>query len=124
MENDIPRRNRIDRMIPAELAIREAVHEVEEAGAHPLLTEAVNLLSLAKDKVSDWHDGHTTAERAIMALDKAVELAGVPEHCQDDEWRRQYDEVCATLKELRGEKDTPVPEDGRTLGKQDIVTDR
>ncbi len=52
----IPRRACVDRMTPAELAIREAIRVVEEAGGDPLLTEAVNLLQKAKDKVSDFVD--------------------------------------------------------------------
>jgi hypothetical protein len=41
-------------MTPAELAIRDAIHTIESAGAHPLLTEAVNLLVLAQDRVADF----------------------------------------------------------------------
>src|SRR4051812_44098245 len=51
--NGIPRRNRIDLYTPAELAIREAMLAIEEAGCHPLLTDAINLLSQAKEKVAD-----------------------------------------------------------------------
>ena len=54
--NDIARRNRIDLYIPAETAIRNAVLAVEEAGAHPLLTDAVNLLLRAKELVADFVD--------------------------------------------------------------------
>ena len=54
--NDISRRARIDLMTPAELAIREAMLKVEEAGAHPFLTDAVVLLGQAKDKVADYVD--------------------------------------------------------------------
>lgn len=50
----IPRRSRIDLHTPAEAAIRAAVHAVEAAGAHPLLTDAVNLLSEAGNKVADF----------------------------------------------------------------------
>lgn len=50
----IPRRNCIYLMTPAELAIRNAVDVVEEAGADPLLTEAVILLHQARDKVADY----------------------------------------------------------------------
>lgn len=52
----IGRRNRIDLMSPAELAIRDAMLVVEDAGADPLLTDAILLLSEAKDKVSDFVD--------------------------------------------------------------------
>ncbi len=50
------RRNRLDLMKPAELAIRNAVEEVEKAGADILLTKAVVRLSEAKDLVSDYFD--------------------------------------------------------------------
>ena len=54
MVDDIPRRNRIDLYSEAEKAIHETIQIVEETGAHPLLTEAVILLSGAKDRVSDF----------------------------------------------------------------------
>lgn len=53
---EIPRRNRLDRNTPAELAIRAAVDEVERLSAHTLLTEAVILLSQAREKVADYVD--------------------------------------------------------------------
>lgn len=55
--NAVPRRSRIDLMIPAELAIRDALIAVEALGAHPKLTEVVSTLSDAQNKVADWHDG-------------------------------------------------------------------
>ena len=54
MIDGIPRRARMDLYTPAEKAIREALNTVEEAGAHPLLTEAVILLGEAQDKVADF----------------------------------------------------------------------
>lgn len=51
---EIPRRNRLDLHTPAEHAIDQAMQVVEDAGAHPLLTEAVILLAQAKDKVADY----------------------------------------------------------------------
>jgi hypothetical protein len=56
MSEEIPRRIRLDRLTPAELAIRNAMTAVEEAGAHPLLTDAVNLLHQAANKVADYVD--------------------------------------------------------------------
>lgn len=53
-DNGHPRRNRTDLHTPAELAICEAVRAVEAAGAHPLLTEAVQLLTWAKNRVADF----------------------------------------------------------------------
>lgn len=55
-DKEIPRRNRLDLSTPAELAIRQAVNAVEAAGCHPLLTDAVNLLNQAREKVADYVD--------------------------------------------------------------------
>jgi len=57
MNNEIPRRIRIDLFTPAELAIYDAVQEVEKAGAHPHLTKAVILLQEAREAVADYVDG-------------------------------------------------------------------
>jgi hypothetical protein len=50
---------RIDvlRMVPAELAINEAIRAVEAMPADERLTRAVVLLTQAKDKVADYVDG-------------------------------------------------------------------
>lgn len=40
-------------MTPAELAITDAMHAVEHAGASEALTDAVTLLSKARDRVAD-----------------------------------------------------------------------
>jgi hypothetical protein len=53
-ENEIPRRAYVDRWTPAERAIKDAMGAVEEAGCHPLLTDAVNLLGQAFEKVADF----------------------------------------------------------------------
>ena len=52
----IPRRIRVDLMTPAELAIRQAVLVVEEAGCDSRLTDAVVLLGQAKECVADYVD--------------------------------------------------------------------
>lgn len=57
MANDeIPRRCRVDKMDPAELSIMKAIDIIEAMGADERLTDAVQLLSEAKDKVSDFID--------------------------------------------------------------------
>jgi len=56
MEDEIPRRCRIDKMSGPELAIRDAMLAVEEMGAHPFLTDAVVLLSKAQARVADYVD--------------------------------------------------------------------
>lgn len=57
MSNEIPRRSRMDHWIPAETAIHHALVAVENLGAHPQLTEVVCMLSEARRKIADWHDG-------------------------------------------------------------------
>jgi hypothetical protein len=56
-ESDIPRRSYINKMTPAELAIWNAMQEVEKLPADIRLTDAVNLLKDAQNKVSDYVDG-------------------------------------------------------------------
>lgn len=53
-ETAIPRRNRLDCFSAAERAIWDATQVIEAAGAHPLLTAAVNLLHEARTKVADY----------------------------------------------------------------------
>jgi len=64
---EIPRRIDICRNTLAELAIRAAVQAVEEAGCDPYLTDAIVLMSAAKDKVSDFVDG---IQRIAVATDQ------------------------------------------------------
>jgi hypothetical protein len=55
--SDIPRRNDLHRNSAEELMIRKCIHEVEQIGAHPILTECVILLDAARHKLADWIDG-------------------------------------------------------------------
>lgn len=71
MHNDIPRRARVDKWSPAEVAIAAAMHAVESAGADVRLTDAVVLLGAAKDSVADFVDGRTDIRRHVR---QAVEL--------------------------------------------------
>jgi len=56
-EDGIP--TRVDQRYwsPAERAIFAAVLEVEASGADPALTDAVNLLAKARDRVADYYEG-------------------------------------------------------------------
>lgn len=57
MDNNlIPRRNITTSQQPAEWKIVDVISEIEKLGADVLLTDAVMLLSQAKDKVSDYID--------------------------------------------------------------------
>ena len=59
-ETILPRRIQLDKCTPAELAIQNAVWEVEKMGADVRLTNAVILLSEARDQVADFVDGVVT----------------------------------------------------------------
>lgn len=54
--SDVPRRCRMDLMVPAEVKIREAILAVEEMGADSRLTDAVVKLAEAKNSVADFVD--------------------------------------------------------------------
>lgn len=60
MSDDIPRRARIDKFVPAEKAIYDAVQAVEAMAADTRLTDAVVLLQQARSKVADFVDGVTS----------------------------------------------------------------
>lgn len=55
---ETPRRNRMDLNTPAELAIYNAMQEVEKIGADQRLTNAVIALQEAKNLVADFIDGN------------------------------------------------------------------
>jgi len=55
--DDFPRRNQVQLMSSGELAIRAAIHVVEDMGADMRLTAAVVLLGEAQSKVADFVDG-------------------------------------------------------------------
>lgn len=78
---DPMRRNRIDQRTSAETAISNAMSAVEEAGAHPLLTDAVVLLGQARDKVADFVDEVPRVDPEHMQKDKQdqvqIELASM-----------------------------------------------
>lgn len=54
---EFPRRINIDRLTPAERAIRAAMQEVERVGADERLTTALILLEHAGNLVADFVDG-------------------------------------------------------------------
>jgi hypothetical protein len=95
----IPRRNCLDLNTPAELAIRHAVGVVEEAGCHPLLTEAVVLLGQARDKVSDFVDLPPQAMTKPEADKRTAELFGEDSFTECDrsgDRPRYYVGACPT----------------------------
>ncbi len=53
-ESGTPRRNQIFRLTPAEVDIYNVMQRIEKLGAHPLLTETINALSEARERLADW----------------------------------------------------------------------
>lgn len=61
-DGTIQRRHKLWENTAAELAIRAAVDAVEATGCDPLLTEAVNLLHQARERVADYVDASREAK--------------------------------------------------------------
>ncbi len=76
MVDGFPRRARLELNTEAERAIRFAMLAVEESGAGPLLTVAVNLLSHARDVVADHVDRtwDKDAERPYEPCDATLNI--------------------------------------------------
>lgn len=55
-DNKFPRRFCVYLLTPAEKAVYDAVQAVESVGADVRLTDAVNLLSQAREKLADYFD--------------------------------------------------------------------
>jgi hypothetical protein len=76
-DNGFARRNRLDLNSPVELSIRAAMHAVEQIGAEPLLTEALNLLIRAREMVSDYVERCDTCDgkRRVKSRHPASDIA-------------------------------------------------
>lgn len=67
--SDIPRRAQLEKMVPAERAIYDAMGAVEEMPADERLTRAVILLGEARSSVADYVDGvEKTSARSGRSL--------------------------------------------------------
>ena len=97
---DIPRRARLDRCTPAELAIYAAMQEVEKAGADERLTDAIVFLGMARHAVADFVDGVPASYNygRFLARDAAL-VAPVPPVVVDDVPPVQLTPVDAVLTE-------------------------
>lgn len=56
LTSDVPRRQCLDLSHPAELSIRDSARLVESMGANPALTDAINMLHAAREKIADYID--------------------------------------------------------------------
>ncbi len=61
-DTPMPRRIRLDLNTPSELAIRNAMKEVEKLGASTLITDAITLLEKAFNRVADYIDTGVTTQ--------------------------------------------------------------
>jgi hypothetical protein len=71
-----PRRCRMDRMVPAELAITQAMGAVEAMAADVRLTDAGVLLGQARNRVADFVDGVPAATVSIWTFTEHVAGGG------------------------------------------------
>lgn len=77
--NQIPRRAYLDKMVPAERAIHDAIQAVEVMGADERLTDVVIALGAAKDKLSDYVDAETVQYPCGASASKGAPTV-CPEH--------------------------------------------
>lgn len=68
--NDAPRRNQLQLNTPAELAIFNAIQEVERAGADVVLTEVVDILIKAKQLLGDFVDYKLSESMKILGTNR------------------------------------------------------
>jgi hypothetical protein len=102
MVDGFPRRARIDMLTPAEAAIRAAVDAVERAGAHPLLTEAVILLSEAQERVADYVElERQSPQEEEMRVRAKMVLRSITD----------YGEHCSKTLRFETSYDEAIPED-------------
>jgi ABC-type taurine transport system ATPase subunit len=82
-------RNNMQVWTPAELAIHNAMQQVEKMDAHVLLTDAVVLLNQAKEKVADFIDAtpeqNPTASNSVSAVDWEADFLKM--------WHESYNEI-------------------------------
>ena len=98
--NEIPRRIRLDLNTPAELAIYNAMQEVEKAGADVRLTDAVILLDKARNKVSDFVDGINEPSFADFFYSRHPD----PDHLFSKSCEDAWDEICKLAEEYKNLK--------------------
>lgn len=98
--SDFPRRIQMQQWVPAERMISDAMHQVESMGADLRLTDAVDLLGKAKDRVADFVDGVKAAPSVPQETEvrNLLERARILLHEQGKHWGDTSD-----IKQLRDE---------------------
>lgn len=104
-QEEPPRRCRLDKMTDAERAITDAMHSVESAGCDVRLTDAINLLSIARDTVADFVDDvsikHDLTPAAEEMRRKVVEAA-TKWHEVRETWRKSSPLTCESMEHACG----------------------
>jgi hypothetical protein len=93
--SDFPRRNQVQKWVPAERAISDAVQAVEVMGADVRLTDAVILLGRAQGRVADFVDGVPNGEefpRFEPSAQDRVVAAALAEVARQDEAKEPTEE--------------------------------
>lgn len=85
-ETTLSRRIQMQEWNAGERAIYDATQAVESLGAHPLLTQAVNLLADARSRVADWQDGYQEPTCSYSHTPGVVDCAQL---MPDPDWERQ-----------------------------------
>lgn len=115
MTDDIPRRCQLEHMTPAERAIYDAMGVVEAAGCDVQLTEAVNLLQKARDRVADFVDG---VEHPLVSYPKSEPEVLLQVIAEREDWRmregRAQHEKALAQKRIKSLEDGIVVENKRT----------
>lgn len=78
--NQIPRRAYLEKMVPAERAIHDAIQAVEVMGADVRLTDVVVALGAAKDTLSDYVDATADVQYPCGASASHGSPSMCPEH--------------------------------------------
>lgn len=104
MDNKIPRRNSLDLLKPAELAIRTAMEQVELLGASPALTDAIMKLNEASELVADFVDKAIKTWTDLKTYEDAVEMRPVDADDQifptDRPHIVAYKQLCHIIKTI------------------------
>jgi hypothetical protein len=109
METKTPRRNRRDLNTQAEVAIINAVNEIEKVGADERLTEALTLMAKAKELVADYVDENPpkapsiTKHTEITSHEKACEVLG-KNPSESTTTDQQITDVANAINKLSGFK--------------------
>ncbi|GMV18617.1 MAG: hypothetical protein AMXMBFR56_68410 [Polyangiaceae bacterium] len=115
MTDDIPRRSQLHLMTPPENAIYNAMCVVEQAGCDVRLTEAVNLLQKARDRVADFVDG---VEHPLVSYPKSEPEVLLQVIAEREDWRmregRAQHEKALAQKRIKSLEDGIVAENKRT----------